>query len=77
MERVLYRKYFRSLKRISSRQAHYEILSGVYGLTKDMSTTWDLRHIKQHQDNDKTHVLDRWACLNIECDYRAKMFLRI
>ena len=59
---------------ISYRKAHYDILSGLHGLTKEMTTNWDPRHIKGHQDADKTKVFDRWASLDVEYNYRVKIF---
>jgi hypothetical protein len=35
---------------------------------------WTAHHVKGHQDDDLTAILDRWAVLNIEMDARAKTY---
>ena len=35
------------------------------------------RWVKGHQDDDPTHDLDEWACLNIKMDMWAKYFWEI
>lgn len=61
---------------ISSRQAHFDILSGLHGILSDSNLEWVPRHVKGHQDDVAEADLDRWAHLNIECDLREKMFLK-
>ena len=56
----------------SSNQPHFDILSGLHGLKRNMDITWDYRYIAGHQEDVKGAELDRWAILNIECDVRAK-----
>ena len=60
---------------ISSRQAHFDILSGMNGYLLESNLEWVPRHIKGHQDDIAEAELDRWAHLNIECDLRAKDYL--
>ena len=60
---------------ISSRQAHFDILSGMHGYLLESNLEWVPRHIKGHQDDISEAELDRWAHLNIECDLRAKDYL--
>ena len=60
---------------ISSRQAHFDILSGMHGYLLESNLEWVPRHIKGRQDSIAEGDLDRWAHLNIECDLRAKIYL--
>ena len=59
---------------ISSKQAHYDMISGIQGMTNDSKIQYSTRHIKGHQDDIAEADLDKWAILNIECDLRAKEF---
>ena len=61
---------------ISPRQSHFDILSGMHGFLIESNIKWVLRHIKGYQDDVADTDLDRWACLNIECDLRAKIYLK-
>ena len=60
---------------ISSKQAHFDIISGIHGLTEESNIQYLTRHIKGYQDDISEADLDRWALLNIECDLRAKQFM--
>lgn len=33
------------------------------------------RHINRHQDDDKSKIRDRWACMNIDYYCQVKIFL--
>ena len=65
------RSFWNEIGDISSSQAHFDILSGLYGLKREMDTTWRYRHIAGHQEDMTRTILDKWALLNIECDNRA------
>ena len=60
---------------ISCNQAYFDIISGIHGLKRNMYVKWLYRRIPGHQDDTPLENLDRWAILNIECDYRAKLFM--
>ena len=72
---ALHRSFWANEADISCTNAHFDLLSGIHGLKRDMDVTWTYRHIPGHQDNIPLANLDRWAILNIECDYRAKLFM--
>ena len=43
----------------SLRIAHYDFLSGLYKLKREIPTSWSPYHIEVHQDNDKETTLVR------------------
>ena len=69
---ALHRSFWHSDEDISSSQPHFDILSGLHGLKRELEITWDYRHIAGHQEDVEGAELDKWAILNIECDVRAK-----
>ena len=72
---ALNRAFWVEKEEISSKQAHFDIISGIHGLTEESNIQYLTRHIKGHQDDRSEADLDRWALLNIECDLRAKHFM--
>ena len=72
---ALWRAFGVEKEDISARQAHYDIISGIHGITVISNLKITTRHIKGHQDDMSEANLDKWAILNIECDLRAKDFM--
>ena len=68
---ALHRSFWANEEDISCTNAHFDLLSRIHGLKRIMDVTWTYRHIPGHQDNIPLTNLDRWAILNIKCDYRA------
>ena len=56
-------------------KAHFEILSGLYGINYELDMTWNSRHISWYHGDDAHADLERWVLLNIEWDYRAKCYI--
>ena len=57
---------------ISAKQAHVDIIRRINGMKHLSNIKWSTRYIKELQDDTPKAKLDRWACLNIDSDYRAK-----
>ena len=72
---ALERSFDLDFRKVSSKQAHFDLISGIHGMMRDSGITCHTRHIKGHQDEVKGAILDRWAVLNVECDLRAKTYL--
>ena len=53
--------------------AHYDLITATRSVMASCPIQWLYRHVKGHQDDNLGHSLDRWALLNIEMDYRAKV----
>lgn len=50
----------------------YDLLSAIKTKLRASPVQWDHRHVKGHQDDDGTKILDRWEMLNTEMDGIAK-----
>ncbi len=59
--------------RPSPSDAHFDLIVATRSIMASCPITWHHRHVKGHQDNDPTALLDRWATLNIDMDYHAKL----
>ena len=63
---------------IDSLQTDYDLLLQIQGEIKRSTSTFIIRWVKGHQeDNVSPDQLDFLALLNIDCDRRAKAFLRL
>jgi hypothetical protein len=60
--------------RVEVKRSDYDILSAIRAALKWSPLTWTFRHVRGHQDDDGTCVLDRWAQLNVEMDLLAKAY---
>ena len=69
---ALHRSFWHKEENIFSSQTHFDCLSGLHGLNRELDTTWVYRHIAGHQEDVAGAELDRWALMNIEFDVRAK-----
>ena len=52
----------------------YDMVSAIQKLIRESPIEWCWRHMKGHQDDDGSAVLDKWAELNIEMDNLAKAY---
>ena len=59
---------------ISSAQPHFDILSELHGIKREMVTVWRYMHITGHQEDTQKEILDRWALLNIACGMYAEAY---
>ena len=58
---------------ISCQQQHFDLLSGIQGYIKGSCIRYTAKHIKGHQDTNKSlGELDSWELLNVEMDMMAK-----
>jgi len=57
---------------VSPNQRHYDLISGIRRLLREAPISIELFHVKGHQDDDPTAVLDRFALMNVEMDTAAK-----
>ena len=58
---------------VSPRQPDYDVFGTIRNLRAQSShITWNVKHVKGHQDSDPSVVLDFWALLNVEMDTQAK-----
>ena len=69
---ALRRSFWNGEEDTSSGQPHFDILSGLHGIKREMLTVWKYRHIAGHQEDSEGEILNRWSPLNIECDMRSK-----
>ena len=69
------RGYEVGLAENSSRQAHVDTFSGMCGMRPDSNVIWKISHIKGCQDGVADAELGRYAHLNIEFDFIAKIYL--
>ena len=51
------------------------MISSIQGVVEGSKVIFNTRHIIGYHDIVKDTDLDRWACLNIECDSTAKCYL--
>ena len=72
---ALHRSFWADEDDISCIHVHFDLLIGIFSLKRIMDVEWSYRHIPGHQDDMPLANLDRWATLNIKCDYRAKLFM--
>jgi len=56
----------------SSGEPHYDLLLGTRQLLSECGFSFQLAHVKGHQDNGETTILTQDATLNIEADALAK-----
>ena len=69
-------KAFDTLKNVSTKSPHYDILGGIHSLRKCIDCNIIPIHVKGHQDELNMKDINRLGVLNIECDLRAKLFWR-
>jgi hypothetical protein len=51
----------------------FDLITATRAMLQQCPVTWIPHHVKGHQDDDQTALLDRWALLNIEMDTSAKL----
>jgi hypothetical protein len=59
---------------VQATRPHYDLLLATRTILQSAPIQWTAHHVKGHQDDDLTAILDRWAVLNIEMDARAKTY---
>ena len=57
---------------INPHQPQFDLIAAIRGALRRVPIAWKPRHVKGHQDDDESAVLDRWASINIEMDLKAK-----
>ena len=53
-------------------QPQFDLIAAIRSALRRVPIVWKPRHVKGHQDDDESAVLDRWALINIEMDLKAK-----
>ena len=54
---------------LSTKLSHYDLSSTIHQLIKASPLSWELRHVKGHQDRGDTYNnIDEWVQMNIEAD---------
>ena len=52
--------------------SQFDLIAAIRHIIHRTPIKWKARHVKGHQDDDETIVLDRWALINIDMDLKAK-----
>ena len=68
------RSFWNGEEDISSEQPHFDILSGLHGIKREVLTVWKYRHIAGHQEDSEGTILNIWSLLNIEYDMKSKEY---
>ena len=55
----LRRSFWVGKEEISSKQLHFDLLSGIRGLIAELKSVLDPRHVEEHQDDVADADLDR------------------
>ena len=55
------RSFWVDKDKISSKQAHHDMICGIQGMTNDSRIQYSIRYIKGHRDDVVESDLDNWA----------------
>ena len=61
---------------ISPARPHFDLIAAIWSTNARTPLKWESKHVKGHQDDCRTALLDRWAHLNIRMDTQAKAHSR-